>query len=242
MISSSQRAGYWLKFSDCCPVYSSAQSKKQSPFCVILELQCQLHSLLTPLLRCADADNDFVASVADFTHLYADKPRALVSLCEFVFRVYHHLSQSPPGEAHLYHTLMELSLSEKLADTESTGQGESEAVSSDTGPSASGRGKMKGQEDFGDGGSVESRREKALDLLHQGWSPGEAPKYDPEHVLVLCRMHKFKEGLIFLYEHRSLLREVLQVRNRPTWQFAETHCAIIEKMECQQDFSGANLY
>lgn len=168
-------------------------------------------SLLTASSRCADDDNDFVASVADFTHLYADKPRALVSLCEFVFRVYHHLSQSPPGEAHLYHTLMELSLSDKLTDTEPLRLGEGESASPDTPATTSGQGKTKGQEDFGDGSSVESRREKALDLLHQGWAPGDAPKYDPEHVLVLCRMYKFKAGLIFLYERRNLLREVLQV-------------------------------
>ena len=56
--------------------------------------------------------------------------------------------------------------------------------------------------------------DEAMELLRRGWPPGEEPKYDTNHALVLCRMHNFRPGLIFLYEHMRLFREVMQVRNR----------------------------
>lgn len=34
----------------------------------------------------------------------------------------------------------------------------------------------------------------------RGWPPGEEPRYDVDHVLVVCRMHGFREGLLLLYE------------------------------------------
>lgn len=148
----------------------------------------------------ADPAADFAADVSDYTHLYADKLGALVELCEFVFLVHRHLSKAPPGESHLYHTLLELYLSdpdEVPAPEESSLQKTQEGEPSD---------------EFGAKlPSRQERLEKAKGLLHQGWTPGESPKYDPEHVLVLCRMHDFKEGLVFLYERKGLLREVLQV-------------------------------
>ncbi len=54
--------------------------------------------------------------------------------------------------------------------------------------------------------------DEAMELLRRGWPPGEEPKYDTNHALVLCRMHNFRPGLIFLYEHMRLFREVMQVR------------------------------
>ena len=53
--------------------------------------------------------------------------------------------------------------------------------------------------------------DEAMELLRRGWAPGEEPKYDTNHALVLCRMHNFCPGLIFLYEHMRLFREVMQV-------------------------------
>ena len=55
-------------------------------------------------------------------------------------------------------------------------------------------------------------RDKALELLKRGWPPGDEPRYDPDHVLVLCRMAGFQPGLLHLYEHLRLFREVLRVR------------------------------
>ena len=50
-----------------------------------------------------------------------------------------------------------------------------------------------------------------MELLRRGWPLGEESKYDVNHALVLCRMHGFSPGLLFLYEHMRLFREVLQV-------------------------------
>ena len=56
-----------------------------------------------------------------------------------------------------------------------------------------------------------ARRAQALDLLKRGWPPGDSAHYDPDHALVLCRMHAFTPGLLFLYEQLRLFREVLHV-------------------------------
>ncbi|GIM12899.1 hypothetical protein Vretimale_16129 [Volvox reticuliferus] len=72
---------------------------------------------------------------------------------------------------------------------------------------------------------TEARHAKALDLLARGWPPhvhlpdpssGAAydtygPAYDPDHALVLCRLHGFRKGLLFLYDRLRLPREALQV-------------------------------
>ena len=58
-----------------------------------------------------------------------------------------------------------------------------------------------------------SCRAQALDLLKRGWPPGDSARYDPDHALVLCRMHAFTPGLLFLYEQLRLFREVLHVRS-----------------------------
>ena len=131
-----------------------------------------------------------------------------MELCEFVFHVYKDLSSSPPGEDQLYHTLFELYLTETShflaqSDLSDVCEHSKTAMAEDIDPCASG--------EFGALPPEEDKREKALGLLKEGWMPGDTPKYDPEHMLVLCRMYHFKDGLVFLYERKSLLREVLQV-------------------------------
>jgi vacuolar protein sorting-associated protein 11 len=59
--------------------------------------------------------------------------------------------------------------------------------------------------------------------LKRGWPGGEDPLLDPDHVLLLCRIHNFREGLIFLYESLRLFREVLQVHMAD-----HDHAALIE--------------
>lgn len=63
----------------------------------------------------ADSEARYVASVADFAHLYTDRPTRLLYLCEFIL---FNSSESPPNEQLLYHTLLELYLAEKLVDQE----------------------------------------------------------------------------------------------------------------------------
>ncbi|KAG0579722.1 hypothetical protein KC19_4G119500 [Ceratodon purpureus] len=56
------------------------------------------------------------------------------------------------------------------------------------------------------------RRAKALALLKLGWGSHEqAPRYDVDLALVMCQMHKFRDGLLFLYEKMKLYKEVLAV-------------------------------
>jgi hypothetical protein len=73
--------------------------------------------------------------------------------------------------------------------------------------------------------ATQARHSKALDLLARGW-PSHlhlpdpvagggglyGPAYDPDHALVLCRLHGFRKGLLFLYDKLRLPREVLQAR------------------------------
>jgi len=54
------------------------------------------------------------------------------------------------------------------------------------------------------------RLAKALALLKSGWGLHEQnPGYDKDLALVLCQMHKFRDGLLFLYEKMKLYKEVL---------------------------------
>mmetsp|Transcript_24 Transcript_24/g.67 ORF Transcript_24/g.67 Transcript_24/m.67 type:complete len:963 (-) Transcript_24:145-3033(-) len=145
-------------------------------------------------------------SVATFAHLYADRPLALMLLCEFI------LNSSQGGqrldsEMLLYHTLMDLYLAKELKDTRGPGS-EGPPPASSSPDSSSG---------------AQQRREKALGLLRSGWPPGEEPRYDPEHMLVLCRMHSFQEGLIFIYEQKRLYREVLEI-----YMAEEDHSGLID--------------
>lgn len=72
-------------------------------------------------------------------------------------------------------------------------------------------------------------REAALELLKRGWPLGEEPKYDINHALVLCRMHAFSPGLLFLYEHMRLFREVLQASQL---HLGTIHACLWAALEC----------
>ena len=77
--------------------------------------------------------------------------------------------------------------------------------------------------------------DEAMELLRRGWPPGEEPKYDTNHALVLCRMHSFRPGLIFLYEHMRLFREVMQVGVGLNQQFQggyKGHMSLCIKLRC----------
>eukprot|EP00878_Enallax_costatus_P016671 GHUV01017491.1.p1 GENE.GHUV01017491.1~~GHUV01017491.1.p1 ORF type:complete len:607 (+),score=167.44 GHUV01017491.1:135-1823(+) len=130
-------------------------------------------------------DTAYTASVADFAHLYTDRPTRLLYLCEFIL---FNSSGEISNEQLLYHILLELYLAESLVDQE--------------------------QEQGVNAAEVEpqARRDKARDLLQRGWQPHmQQPKYDPEHALVLCRQHNYRPGLVLLYDKKRLHREVLAV-------------------------------
>lgn len=60
-------------------------------------------------------DTAYTASVADFAHLYTDRPTRLLYLCEFIL---FNSSGEISNEQLLYHILLELYLAEKLVDQE----------------------------------------------------------------------------------------------------------------------------
>ncbi|CAK0785749.1 hypothetical protein CVIRNUC_008960 [Coccomyxa viridis] len=140
-----------------------------------------LMQLCTDMGDASKADSEWVAKIGDFAHLYTNRPQALMLLCEYVLNS----TRAPPSEALLFHTLLQLYLADDLPEEQDD---QSMAATSET-----------------------TRREQALELLRRGWPPGDEPRYDPDHALMLCRMAGFKPGLIFLYENLRLFREVLQV-------------------------------
>ncbi|BDA46644.1 Vacuolar protein sorting-associated protein 11 homolog [Coccomyxa sp. Obi] len=77
-----------------------------------------LMQLCTDIGDDSKADGDWVAKVADFAHLYAERPQALMLLCEFVLNS----TRAPPNEAFLYHTLLQLYLADRLSDDEADGE------------------------------------------------------------------------------------------------------------------------
>ncbi|KAK9806296.1 hypothetical protein WJX72_009074 [[Myrmecia] bisecta] len=168
-------------------------------------LLMQLCSAVDP----SSPETRWEASVADFAHLYTDRPQALILLCEFVLNS----NRSPPSEHVLYHTLLELYLTDRSDEEANVDDGAGEAAT----PSAPNTGQPA------EAGISSARREQALELLNKGWPLGEEPHYDADHALVVCRMHSFREGLIFLYEKTRLFREVLRVH-----MAADDHAALIE--------------
>ena len=58
----------------------------------------------------------------------------------------------------------------------------------------------------------QGRHDQAIDLLKRGWQAHmSSPAYDPEQALVLCRIHHYKPGLLFLYDKKRLYMELLEV-------------------------------
>lgn len=62
-----------------------------------------------------NTDVSYAASVADFAHLYTDRPTRLLYLCEFIL---FNSSGEISNEQLLYHILLELYLAERLMDLE----------------------------------------------------------------------------------------------------------------------------
>lgn len=137
---------------------------------------------------------------------------ALALLCEFVLNS----SPQPPRDPSLYHTLLQLYLSEGALEREARGAGTGAARR-----------------------PVPRRRDDALALLERGWPRAEAddPRFDPDTVLLLCRRplsapsppaaaspssssspsppaagtEGWHEGQIFVHERRGDFREAMGV-------------------------------
>ena len=141
------------------------------------------------------------AKPADFIHLFAQQPRALMMFFEYVLNT----GPEPLSENTLYTTLLELYLTNKLTDN--------------VDPMAPNRavwqmspvGGTKEHKDKEFSAEYTERLEKAIALLKKGWPIGSEPKYDAENALVICHLHAFKKGVVFLYERMKMYRDVLKV-------------------------------
>lgn len=104
-------------------------------------------ALLMQLCTPGDAskpDGDWVAKVSDFAHLAADRPMALMLLCEFILNS----TRAPPGEEFLYHTLLELHLmGHEDTPTESTSTSAAAAAAAANGVSPQEIASVSGQKD-----------------------------------------------------------------------------------------------
>jgi hypothetical protein len=144
------------------------------------------------------------AKPADFIHLFAQQPRALMVFFEFVLNS----GPEPLSENILYTTLLELYLTSKLTDNLDP-MAPSRPVWQQMSPVVGGSGGGAKEEDVS--AEYKDRLEKAFALLKKGWSIGDDPKYDAENALVICHLHCFTRGVVFLYERMKMYRDVLKV-------------------------------
>ncbi|CAM6025247.1 unnamed protein product [Sphagnum balticum] len=159
-------------------------------------------------------------SPIEFVHLFIDQPKWLMVFLE----QYIDAVKTSPYHVEIHNTLLELYLSEDMRvpapPEEPSHRGlvlpvrswnKEKAVVSD-GPSESVPSEVERIEKM-EVLPTEDRTErlaKALALLKSGWGLHEQnPGYDKDLALVLCQMHKFRDGLLFLYEKMKLYKEVL---------------------------------
>ncbi|PRW51086.1 vacuolar -sorting-associated 11-like protein isoform A [Chlorella sorokiniana] len=188
-------------------------------------------ALMVLCLRDPTDPGTWVANMADFTHLYTDRPEDLQYACVTILN----MNPDSPSRQVLYHTLLDLYLSPTASSSSSStgiaapGGGAGAAPSSGGGSSAeqagagpastassavlpaaaAAGGAAEGAAGGAAGGS--GSQQEALDLLKRGWASGEAPAYDVDYALVACRLHNFRPGLLFLYENLRLYRELASV-------------------------------
>ena len=153
------------------------------------------------------------AKPADFIHLFASQPRALMLFFEYVLNS----SAEPLSENILYTTLLELYLTDRLTDSDAVDplspnravwqmspvggrKGETPEDGSKADATSSARMDAQKSVEYGE------RLDKALALLKRGWPTGGEPKYDAENALVVCHLHNFKKGVVFLYERMNMYR------------------------------------
>lgn len=145
------------------------------------------------------ADRTFVASLADYTHLYHQRSDDLRYACVTILA----MSQATAvSQRELYHTLLDLYLTSGDESHSSNGgnkwQGASSSSTTTTAVTTT--------------TSFSSDRDQALDLLRRGWPPSQdQPIYDIDRALTACRLHSFHQGLVFLYNNMRMYREATAV-------------------------------
>lgn len=180
----------------------------------------------------AAANGGLLPSPVDFVHVFIDQPKWLMKF----FEQYIEKVKDSLANVEIHNTLLELYLSEDLRtpvlsrlpsretakdqDHFSTRGLKSKSSSKPLGANGSlpAKGKSTAKEKLvstaekaANDERVE-RLKKALALLRNGWGPHEQePQYDIDLALVMCQMHKFRDGLLFLYEKMKLYKEVMVV-------------------------------
>jgi len=152
---------------------------------------------------------------AQLLQIFTERPRDLLVFLEHCMSV---LAKEASAESSstvgtderlLYNTLLELLLRRDLSSEESAEERRvtHNDATSTGGGAVIGAGAGTAPPSF----DAMDRRARALELLKGAWPVGEAaPRYDADHALVLCRLHDFSQGPIFLYERMGLFVEVLR--------------------------------
>ncbi|GBG75387.1 hypothetical protein CBR_g20017 [Chara braunii] len=150
-------------------------------------------------------------SPMDFVHLFVDRPLWLMKFLEQYAQKAGELDSLAASE--IKSMLLELYLCEGQLSIPALTQIESADKANLAAPVANGKEQVDERQGFEEDG--EKRRQKALQLLKTGWAvPGQQPNYDVDLALVLCQMHNFEPGLLFLYERMHLYKEVMAVYMR----------------------------
>ncbi|CAM6101360.1 unnamed protein product [Calypogeia fissa] len=176
-------------------------------------------------------NGSFLPSPVDFVHVFIVQPKWLMKF----FEQYLEKVKDSLANVEIHNTLLELYLSEDLrtpvlstvpSKEMSKDQDHlsiwgvksksSKSVVANGSPPTKGKATVKDKSaSTSEKGANEERSErlkKALALLKNGWGPHEQePQYDIDLALVMCQMHKFRDGLLFLYEKMKLYKEVVVV-------------------------------
>lgn len=176
---------------------------------------------------------EILPSPVDFVHIFVDQPKLLM----FFLEQYINKVKDSLAHVEIHNTLLELYLSEDLCapglsqppekreETNHAGLNRARSLNvnlssrsgySSTDQSVSRR-TSKGKVEMATGESIKESKEerkerlmKGLALLKSGWPPHEQqPRYDEDLAVVLCEMHGFRDGLLFLYEKMKLFKEVM---------------------------------
>lgn len=176
-----------------------------------------------------DGMPEILPSPVDFVHIFVDQPKWLMIFSE------QYIDKVKDSLAHveIHNTLLELYLSEDLnaPSLSQVSEKREEAIHSSLSRARSlnvrssfsstdqslSRRASKGKAGTAVGESFKESKEeqrerlvKGLALLKSGWGPHEQqPRYDVDLAVVLCEMHKFRDGLLFLYEKMKLYKEVM---------------------------------
>lgn len=154
-------------------------------------------------------------SPIDFVNVFIDQPLYLMTFLEsYISKV-----KSSPVHVEIHNTLLELYLSDDLSASlsksniqgaDTSGQLSNRNVISLSNIRNRGKGVIEnGQAHTGTGERTE-RLNKGLALLKSAWpSHEDHPSYDVDLAVVLCEMHQFKQGRLFLYEKMKLYKEVI---------------------------------